>query len=1006
MKSQPSLLFPPFSLDVANEQLWRETQLLPLRPKPFAILRYLTEHAGRLVSKEELQQAIWGKTQVKIEVLNTYIRLLREVLGDEAKTPHYIETVVGRGYRFIGPITTTSTQSGGSQTPHHPTGEHYARLATWGVTRSAYVVGRESELEQLLSWWDKALQGERQMVFVTGEPGIGKTTLVEMLLPQVAARDGALIGIGRCIEQYGAGEPYLPVLEALGRLCRSPKQERLCTVLGRQAPTWLMQLPALLEDTELHALQQKVQGVTRERMLRELAEALEVLTIEQPLVLWLEDLQWSDYATLDLLAAVAQRREAARLLMIGTYRPTDVVISGHPLKAVKQELQAHRRCVELPLGCLSEAEVAAYVAVRFPQHQFPPTFTQVMYQRTDGIPFFLVTLIDEWVTRGIITQTDGVWALEQDLGAVAAAVPENILQMIEQHIEWLNPQEERLLEAGSVAGAEFSAAIVAAALGADTTQVENWCEHLVRRRLFLQATGVAEWPDGTVAGRYSFQHALYHKVWYERVPPARRVQLHLAIGERAEHAYCDQVGEHAGTLAMHFEQGRDFSRAVMYRHKAAEYALQLSVYRVAIIHAEKGLYLLKDERTAPMPDRLQYERNLQMTLGVALAATEGFAAPKVRAIYTHAEKLLVQRGDTLHSLRALFGDWLVHLIHAELNAAGDIVDQIWRITEDARDPSLHIVAYITKGITLFHTGQLTAAKDHLEQSLALYDPHLAQFYILTYGQDPQCACLNYLAWTLWHLGYPDQALEKSQFSLAEAEKLSHGFSLCFALDAAAGVHRRRREARRAQTVAEDEMTLAGEHGFPYWLGQGMITRGWAMVEQGQIEKGVQQIEQGIDRLRETQTTLDLPFSLTLLAEGYRKAGKRQEGLDSLAEALSQIEKTEEWYRKAEVYLQQGRLLLAPPVSAAKRYIPLRKVTADQHHWPEAERYLQMAITTAQQQESKSLELRATMSLALLWQQQSKKNEARQRLAEIYSWFTEGFDTKDLQEAKALLDTLA
>src|SRR5712692_6466823 len=331
MESEQLIFFHPFRLDLPNERLWRGEQQLPLRPKPFAILRDLVEHADTLVTKADLQAAVWGKTQVAEGVLKGYLRDLRRVLGDDAAAPRFIETVTRRGYRFIAPlapsplpVSSFKFQVSSSTHPQLPTPRP---------------VGREAELAQLHGWLEQARGGERQVVFVSGEAGIGKTAVVEAFVAQAAAAGGLWIGHGQCIDHYGAGEAYLPVLAALGQLGREPGQERLLAILRQQAPTWLVQMPGLLSTAELEVLQRQTLGATRERMLREMAEALEALTAEQPLVLVLEDLHWSDAATLDLVAFVARRREPARLLVIGTYRPVEVILRDHPLKSMKKALQ-------------------------------------------------------------------------------------------------------------------------------------------------------------------------------------------------------------------------------------------------------------------------------------------------------------------------------------------------------------------------------------------------------------------------------------------------------------------------------------------------------------------------------------------------------------------------------------------------------------------------------------------------------------------------------------------
>ena len=385
MNVQPYIAFPPFRLDVTNEQLWRDTHVLELRHKTFAVLRYLVARPGQLVTKEEMLDALWPGTVVTDSALKICVRELRKALGDDDKAPRFIQTVHGRGYRFIAPVTTTPPVQTSRFTVQTP-------LPSFNTLHpTPHLVGREAELAGLHRYLEKALQATRQIIFVSGEPGIGKTTVVEALLSgtgQQRARNGQQgtrnrphdrtnsaqpmpdaqslmpslwIGRGQCIEQYGTGEAYMPVLEALGRLCRGPGGEQLIELLGQHAPTWLAQMPALLSVQELETLQRKTQGATQERMLREMAEAVETLTAEQPLILWLEDLHWSDVSTLALLAVLARRQEAARLLVLGTYRPVEMLANEHPLRAVKQELQLHRQCEELRLGFLTEDEVAEYL---------------------------------------------------------------------------------------------------------------------------------------------------------------------------------------------------------------------------------------------------------------------------------------------------------------------------------------------------------------------------------------------------------------------------------------------------------------------------------------------------------------------------------------------------------------------------------------------------------------------------------------------------------------------
>src|SRR5215831_14834 len=484
----------PVRLDLHNAWVWQGAQRLTLTPKAFAVLRYLMEHAGRVVTKEELLQAVWAGTVVSDAALTTCMWEIRRGLGEAAQDPQYIETVHRRGYRWIAPLPTTA--------------QPIQQATLRGQRRHAAlpVVGREAEFEHLHYWLEQARGGVRQIVFVAGEAGIGKTTLVDAWLERVGTEE-IWSARGQCIEHYGSGEAYLPVLEALGRLCRQPGPARLIGLLRQYAPTWLVQLPWLLSPAERDAVQREVQGTTRERMLREMAEALEVLTVETPLVLILEDLHWSDTATLDLLAVLARRREAARLLLIGTYRPVDVIVREHPLRGLTQELQLHGHCTELLLEGLTEAEIAAYLAARFPGSGLPPELAWVLLQRTEGNPLFLVNVVEYLMAQRVLVQGTGGWELHGGVEAVERGVPESLRQMIERHSARLSPEDQRVLEVASVVGVEFAAAAVAAALGAEE-QVEERCTALARRQHFLSSRGRSEWPDGTVTAHYRFRHAL------------------------------------------------------------------------------------------------------------------------------------------------------------------------------------------------------------------------------------------------------------------------------------------------------------------------------------------------------------------------------------------------------------------------------------------------------------------------------------------------------------------
>ena len=1005
---EQSVIFPPFSLDLANEQLWRGGTPIILRRQTFAVLRYLIEHVGEIVTKQALLEALWPGIYVTDVAPMICINELRKALGDDAKRPQFIETVHRRGYRFIGKVVSSqysvvSKEGKVASSQHSVVSSPQPQPYPDPRSPPPSFVGRETELAQLRGWWAKALNGERQIVFVTGEPGIGKTTLVEVFLSRVQSPESEdkksptskvqrsrsqttdprpltpvpWIGRGQCVEHYGASEPYLPVLEALGRLGREPDGQHLSNVLRQYAPTWLVHLPALVSPVERERLQREVQRATPQRMLRELAEAIEVFTTGRGLILQLEDLHWSDASTLTWLAFLAQRREPAQLLVIGTYRPVEILGNGHPLRVVTQELQQHRQGTELRLRFLTEAHVTEYLAARLgrgtPDHRnvvpFAPTqLAHSIHQRTEGNPLFMVNIVDALIDRrGRNEQEDEIFDPQPD--DVGAVVPADLKQMIERQIERLSQQEQQILEVASVVGAEFAAAAVAAGLQAEVREVEDCCERLARREFFVQAHGSSEWPDETVSAHYRFLHALYQEVLYGRVTRGRRVELHRCIAEREEQAYGQRTREIAAELAVHFERGRDNYRAVQYLHQAGENANQRSAYQEAISLLTKGVELLK---TLPnTPERTQQELSLQIALGRSLAITRGYSASEVEQVYARALELCKQIGETPQLFRVLRGLWSFYQTRAECQTARGLAEQCLALARCTQDPLLLLGAHLALGQTLYVLGELAPAREHLEQGIALYNPQQHSSYAF---RSPVVLCLQFAAEVLWHLGYPEQALKRVQDALTLAQEMNAPFSLAFTLDSAAQLHQYRREVSAARERANAAITLASEQGFAIPLAIGKTIRSWALSMQGREEEGIAQLQEGLADLKATGTKTLLPYFLALLAEAYGKAGQPEDGLNVLDETLATINKTGERWYEAELYRLYGELSLRAGETANGRTGEKSEV-APSPNLPVAlsspEACFLKAIDIAQKQHAKSLELRAVMSLVRLRQQQAR-----------------------------------
>lgn len=984
MRETHSLYFGPFRLDLGTEQLWRGAEPRPLTRKAFTALAYLVTHAGQLIRKDALVAAVWAVPYVSDMAVAACIREIRRVLDDTAQTPQFLETIRGRGYRFVAAVTAEVTAV---QPPDVsiPASAISATPAPVPLPHTAILVGRAVELGQLQQCWARAQRGERQVVFLTGEAGIGKTALMDAFAAQVTARRDIWVGTGQCIDQYGAGEAYLPLLEALGRLGRGPGGGRLGAILHAQAPSWLVHLPALIPTSEVESLHRRSGGATRERMLRELADAVEALTDDAPAILILEDLHWSDSATIEWLAYIARRRGSARLMVLGTYRPIEAMVHTHPVRTVVQELQVHGQAHVIVLTALAVSAVQAYLTQRVGGADVPEGLADVLYRRTTGHPLFLVTLVEALLRQGGLRTSPTGWEMCSSLEAIAAEVPASIRKLIEQQCVQLTPKEQTLLEVAAVAGQEFAAAAVAAGLAGNPEEVETQCAVLASRKQFLRECGVDEWPDGTVATRYGFLHALYQEIVYDRVPTGQRAQWHRQIGLRLEVGYGTRARDIAAELAVHFVQGRDLQRAVYYLAQAGENARQRSALHEAAAHLRRGLDLL-----TALPEsstRTEHEMTLLLSLGLTLSMMQGQATPEVGQLYDRARLLCEQLDDIPRLFLILMGLRRFYSGRGTLHTALAVAEQLDKLAQRSRDPEHHMEARFALGLVHFCLGNLTLCRRHMGRGLALDVSSSHRTYLTTIHGNRRASCLNYAALASWCLGYPEQALQQSQEAVRLAQQHPVPSNLAFTMHFAACVRQLRRQAEEAERLAATTMALATDDELGHWLGQSTILYGWALAAQGQSEAGLEHLRHGLRAMHATGSELLRPYYLGLLAGIYGALGQPAAAQTTLEDAWVLVHNHDERWYAAELHRLQGVLLLRQASPAVSQ----------------AEQCFQQALDLARQQQAKSWELRAAISLAQLWRQQGRQQAARALLAPVYGWFTEGFDTADLQKAQALIE---
>jgi predicted ATPase/DNA-binding winged helix-turn-helix (wHTH) protein len=575
--------FQSFGLDTSNECLWRDGAQIALSPKPFAVLRYLVENPGRLVTHDELLDALWPETYVQPQVLRTYVLDLRKVLGDDAGKPRFIQTLPKRGYCFVARVTdaveierigTKCDETTGTAVPD-------------GKARK--IVGREGELARLKAQIELVARGQRRTVFVTGETGIGKTALVDAFCQQVGSSLQASVAHGQCVEGFGSKEEYYPVMEALGQLCASPDGERAYRILARMAPVWLA---ALGREPETSA-NAAARFAAQERMPGDLCGALEELAVERPLILIFEDLHWADDSTLHLISALARRRAKATLMVLATYRPQDVA-TEHPLKWLKQDLLMRRLCAEIALVPLARTAVRELLSGELTQEALPPGLDGFVHQHSEGNPLFAIAILEHLIAQRFLVRggADGVaaqWEQRAPLQEMEASVPDGLAQMIELEIERLSPEEQRMLEAGSLISVAFPAWAVAAALEKDAAETEEICDGLARRLYFVERAGQDELPDRTRSAFYVFAHGLYREVLYQRQVATRRAERHIRVAERLGEMFAGREANVAREMALHYEAACDWQRAASSLRAAAQHAQQRQAYAEAAELLEHAL---------------------------------------------------------------------------------------------------------------------------------------------------------------------------------------------------------------------------------------------------------------------------------------------------------------------------------------------------------------------------------------------------------------------------------
>jgi serine/threonine protein kinase/tetratricopeptide (TPR) repeat protein len=859
--------------------------------------------------------------------------------------------------------------------------------------RTRHTVGREKTHAELHEALASAFAGKGLLMCVQGEPGMGKTTVVEDFLSDLRASGHAcIIARGRCSERLAGTEAYLPWLEALDSLLRGADgpgptshlgNESIVQMTKRLAPTWYAQAMPLQPDSSMDRLLAE-RAASQERMKREIVALMEAVSKHRPLVLFFDDLHWADVSTIDLLAYLASKFDSMRVLVIATYRPSDLLLAKHPFLRVKPDLQARGVCREIELEFLSRSEIETYLANEFPEHCFPAELPALIHAKTEGNPLFMADLVRYLRDRQVIAKKQGQWMLAQSLPSIERDLPESVRAMIDRKMAQLIEEDRRLLVAASVQGYEFDSAIVSKALDLDPADVEERLETLERVHRLVRLVSEREFPESVLTQRYRFVHVLYQNALYASLRPTRKTQLSAAVAEALLRCYGQQSATVASELAFLFEAARDWSRASDYYLVAAKNAARVFASQEAGALAERGLEALR-----LMPDSAEVpaqELRLQAMLGQSLMMAKGYAAPEAERAFIRARDLSLRLDHRVELFRAQFSLGMVYVVQAAHQRAFENGEHCLRLAEGLQNPSMLVQSHWTLGLSRSYLGEFEAAREQFEQTIAIHDAERIDSLVSLYGAVLSRA---HLARMLLYLGFADQSQQMMNQAIAKTGGIRHPVALADALTLKAHLLAFQRHAPTTQETAAAIEKHAEEHGLPYYAAIAAMMSGWALAMQSRESEGVTLIREGLAAYLATGTRHQYGYYLALLAEALGEAGRKEEALQALSEALDFASQNKERYFESELYRLRGEALLKTGIVAAT----------------DAERCFQQAIDIAKQQQAKSFELRAVISLARLWQKLDKRDDALRMVEGVYGWFTEGFDTPDLKEARALLKEL-
>jgi DNA-binding winged helix-turn-helix (wHTH) protein/tetratricopeptide (TPR) repeat protein len=950
------LRFDEFELDEENALLTKGGRPVALPPKAFAVLCALAKQPGKLTKKEDLLDAVWGHRHVSESVLKTTISQVRTALSDPAAKPRYIETASRRGYRFIGVILGAPVPA---RTPPLPAPQTSVEVKPAVSEPRAAMIGRSAPLAKLHAAWRNVVSGNRSVFWIAGDAGVGKTTLVEQFISELP---GVLVIRGQCVEQYGAGEPYLPVLEALSALCRS--RPEAADLMRSFAPTWLVQLPWLMSDAERATLYRDLSGANQDRKVREIAELMGRFTEQHPILLLTEDLHWSDTATLRLLDHFARRTSPARIMWLGTYRLMQIVAESHPLKGLRQELRLHRLCEEVVLEPFSEVEVAEYLQQRLPAGDIQEAFIHKLHDHTGGLPLFLANVIDDLVAGSQST---------------AWSVPESLAGAIEKHIARLAPQAQRLLEAASFCGVEFRATTLAEVLGQDLQSITRQCDDLAQGQYWLQHVAVVDLPDGRLDARYAFRHALYRHVFYQRQGASTRIQMHRRVAAALEHGRTAGIAVTAAELASQHEAGLAHAAALRYYAEAARSAVDNFAPREAIDITSHALTLMP--RCPESNERLELEFALISIRGLACSQQFGLASSEGAIAYRRVLELCDVLPLTPARAQVLGGIAWMYYIRGEYDEAHQLALHMESLASTHDDALLAIASCALLGVIHTMRGKYLESRRYLERGLEVCASLGDKVPLTAFVADPVVVLKVNLAIPLMHLGLVDQARAQMDAAVMRGRQRGELMGRTIALWCAAMFEMRMQRPDRVAEHAQALRRLVDDHAIGQAQGPSRWVSGWAEAHLRSPQEGLRLILEGF--------------------EHNRRAGMLAGCSEVLGYAVEALLLARDW-DAAQAHLDKARALgqrFGERILFMYHHLLQARIDIGRDDIDAARRSLDSAVDEARSQGSLWMEIRVLVYICDL------PNATRQDLAALkaaYDRLTEGFSTAMVSSARDMI----